>query len=177
MYKSDIHPDPGYFARYIDLVENMPLMEALNKSLADLDAIDQASWTAAADFRYAPGKWTVKEILQHIIDGERVMAYRTLLYARKIQRAPTSIDFELLNEQSNAKERSLGSLIRELRAIRVSTIEMFSSFDNATLLLTGTNWKYEMSVLAMGFFLAGHQVHHFRIIDEKYLPEIGKAHH
>jgi hypothetical protein len=175
MYKTDIHPDPGYFMRYIDLVENMPLKEALNRSLADLDAIDEVSWSAVADLRYAPGKWTVKEVLQHIIDGERVMAYRTLLYARQIQRSPTSIDFEWLNEQSRASERSLGSLLRELRAVRLSSIEMFSSFDNPTLLLTGINWKYEMSVLAMGFFLVGHQLHHFRIIDEKYLPEIGKT--
>lgn len=170
MRKSAIHPSPGYFCRYIDLVEDIDMMEALHNSLADIDTWDLQLLEQAGDTAYAPGKWTPKEILQHIIDGERIMVYRALRYARKVPGTPGSIDFELINAESRAVGRTVTSLLGELRAVRLSTIALFESFDEETLLLTGINWKYEMSVLAMGFFLAGHQQHHFDIIREKYLP-------
>lgn len=169
MRRPDISLLPEYFGKYINLLEDIDLMEAFGQSILEIDAVDIELSESIGDKVYEPGKWTIKEIIQHITDGERVMAFRAFLFARKDPRMQLEVDFDKLHTHSNGKGRTIESLLHQLKITRLSTIEMFRGFDKEALLNTGINWKYEMSVLAMGFFLIGHQTHHFNIIREKYL--------
>ena len=173
MRKSDIDPMPPYFERYINLVADVELPDAFDESARQLISLDEGLFTALDGQRYAPGKWTVKETLQHLIDWERILSYRALLYARNKGSASQDVDGDLFAANMNAERRTIGELVGELMAVRASTQAMFDSFDERTLLNTGTNWKYEISVLAMGFTIIGHQIHHLKIIEEKYHPLLG----
>jgi hypothetical protein len=98
-----------------------------------------------------------------------------MLFARREGSVPQSFDQDRLAENMCAEKRSIDSLIDELKAVRASSKAMFDSFDEKMLLSKGTNWKYEISVLAMGFTLLGHQIHHFKIIEENYYPSVSNS--
>lgn len=169
MKKQAIHPDPEYFSRYIDQVPDVPIVEALEQSLRDLQALDKDQLAAKGDYAYAPGKWTVKDVLQHISDTERVFSYRALVFARNDKNATPGFDQDLYAEEAFTAQRSFEDVLQELMAIRQSTIAFFRSLPDEALLRVGTSWKYQMSVLAMGFTMVGHQIHHLRILRERYL--------
>jgi hypothetical protein len=175
MRKSDIPSMPPYFDRYIGLVADVELGEALGESVRQLGSLDEGLLSALEGRRYAPGKWTVKEILQHLIDWERILAYRALLYARHRGSVSQDVDGDLFAANMDAERRTVEELVGELKAVRASTRAMFDSFDGRKLLNTGTCWKYEVSVLAMGFIIVGHQLHHLRIIEENYHPLLGQT--
>ncbi|MFN7943804.1 MAG: DinB family protein [Blastocatellia bacterium] len=170
MKRSDINPMPSYFGRYISQVADVELAQAFADSLQQLDALDRGFLAKLDGKRYAPGKWTVKETLQHLIDWERILSFRTLLFARQEGSVPQGVDGDALAARMNAERRTIDSLLAELKTTRLATMALFESFDEATLQHTGTNWQDEMSVLAMGFTIIGHQLHHFRIIEENYYP-------
>lgn len=170
MKKSDINPMPQYFDRYINLVADVELSQAFADSVQQLNELDRNLLTRLEGQKYAPGKWTVKGILQHTIDFERILSYRVLLFARNEGSVPQGVDENLLAANMNAEKRLLDELIDELKRVRASTKSMFDSFDDRVLQNLGTNWKYEISVLAMGFNIIGHQIHHLKVIEEKYYP-------
>jgi hypothetical protein len=170
MKRSDIQTMPEYFEKYINLVDDVELSQAFDGSIKQLDELDKSFLARLDSHRYAPDKWTVKEVLQHVIDWERILSFRTLLFARKEGSTPQGVDGDLLAANMNADRRAIDSLIDELKRARLSTKAMFESFNNDTLQNTGINWKYEISVLAMGFTIVGHQIHHLKIIEEKYYP-------
>ena len=159
---------PEYFDKYINTVADVELSQAFDYSIRQLDELDKIFLAKLDGKKYAPDKWTVKEIFQHIIDFERILAYRTLLFARREGSIPQGVDEKLLGAKMNAEQRPIDSLIDELKIVRASTKSMFESFDTRMLQAVGTNWKYEISVLAMGFSIIGHQIHHLKIIEEKY---------
>jgi len=164
---------PQYFEKYIIQVDDVELSQAFDESVRQVEALDRGLLTRLGGKSYAPGKWTVKESLQHVIDWERILSYRTLLFARKEGSVPQSVDGDLLAANMGADRRTIGSLIDELKVTRLSTMAMFEGFDDDTQQNAGTNWEYEISVLAMGFTIIGHQIHHLRIIEEKYYPLLG----
>jgi DinB superfamily len=170
MKRSDIKTMPQYFEKYINHVDDLELSQAFEESVKQLDRLDRNLLARLNGKRYAPGKWTVKETLQHVIDWERILSFRTLLFARKEGSIPQGVDGDLLAANMKADQRTIDSLIDELKATRLSTKALFESFEDQTLQNTGVNWKYEISVLAMGFTIIGHQIHHLRIIEEKYCP-------
>lgn len=170
MKKSDINPMPEYFERYINAVEAVELAEAFAESIRQLDRLDKSLLAALGDKSRADGKWTIREIFQHLIDWERILSYRALLFARCKGSASQNLDENRLASNMNAGRRSIDELIDELKTVRASTGAMFESFDEKTLLNTGICWKYEISVLATGFTIIGHQAHHLKIIEEKYYP-------
>jgi len=170
MKKSDIKNMPAYFDRYISLVDDIELDEAFQNNLDSLATIDLSKLKLLQSTTYAEGKWTIKDIFQHIIDTERVMAYRTLRYARRDGVIPQGYDQDLFASNASAAQRALEDILEELRQLHQATRLMFRSFDQETLLVTGINWNKEMSVLAMGFLIAGHMIHHLNVIREKYLP-------
>jgi hypothetical protein len=170
MKRSDIKTMPQYFEKYINLVDDLELSQAFGESVKQLDRLDRNLLARLDSKRYSPGKWTVKETLQHVIDWERILSFRTLLFARKEGSTPQGVDGDLLAVNMKADQRAIDSLVDELRITRLSTKALFESFDEETLQNTGTNWKYEISVLAMGFTIIGHQIHHLKIIEEKYYP-------
>jgi hypothetical protein len=170
MKRSQIEPMPEYYGRIINLVDDIELSEAFAGSIRQLNEADRDLLNKLGSKTYAPSKWTVKEILQHVIDFERILAYRSLLFARKEGSVPHSIDQDLLAKNSLASTRTIDSQVDELIALRKANRDLFESFAGHTLLATGINWKYEISVLAMGFAIIGHQIHHLRVIEEQYFP-------
>jgi len=172
MKRSDIITMPEYFEKYINLVDDLELSQAFDESVKQLGQLDKNLLSKLDGKRYAPDKWTTKETIQHVIDWERILSFRALLFARKEGSIPQGVDGDLLAANMNADQRTIGDLIDELKITRLSTKALFESFDDETLQNTGTNWKYEISVLAMGFTIIGHQIHHLKIIEEKYHPLI-----
>lgn len=166
---------PEYYDRYINLVADVELSRAFDESIEQLNQLDKDFLEEIGGKKPAPDKWTAKEVIQHIIDFERILTFRAMLFARREASIPQSIDQDRLAENMRAGKRSTNSLISELKALRASSKAMFDSFDEEMLLATGTNWKYEISVLAMGFALLGHQIHHLRIVEENYYPLLGNS--
>ncbi len=175
MKRSDINPLPEYFDHYINLVADVELSQAFADSIGQLNELDRNLLTRLDGQKYAPDKWTVKGILQHIIDWERILSYRGLLFARQEGSVPQGVDEKLLAANMNAEKRPLDDLIDELSIVRAATKSMFDSFDDEMLQNKGANWKHEISVLAMGFSIIGHQIHHLKIIEENYYPLLEKT--
>ena len=121
---------------------------------------------------YTHGKWTIHQILQHLIDWERVWCFRAVIFARNEGTIPVAHDQEIMAKNSNANELSLVHLIKELNAVRQSTILLFESFNPQILEINCEFFEYEMPLEAIGFTITAHQKHHFNIINERYLPLI-----
>ncbi|MBZ4187935.1 DinB family protein [Niabella beijingensis] len=171
MNKSAINPMPDYFDRYINQVaDDLELIPAIQKSILDVYQLDKDKVDALGDQVYAPGKWTIKQILLHIADTERIFIYRALRFARKDGTKLQSFDENLFADESNASERTLESLLEELVAVRQGTLAFYKNLDEAQLLSVGQNYNTQMSVLAIGFTIVGHQTHHFKIIEDRYFP-------
>ena len=159
---------PEYFDRSIDLVQEENLFDAFKHSLIVLENLDKEKLISLKGKTYMEGKWTVNEIFQHITDFERILSYRTMLFARGFLQAQMGFDENTIAKCSKAENRDMTDIIDELIAVRTSTIALFKTFDTEDYKKTGTNWKYDISVLAMGFNIIGHQIHHLKIINEKY---------
>jgi hypothetical protein len=170
MKRSDIKIMPGYFEKYIRQVDDIELDDAFQNNLNIMETLDVAALESLGNKVYAPGKWTIKDIFQHIIDTERVMSYRTLRYARRDGVIPQEYDQNVFADNANTGSRTLRDILEEVKQLHQSTRLMFRSFDNETLHATGINWNREMSVLAMGYLITGHFIHHLKTIKEKYLP-------
>ena len=119
---------------------------------------------------YAKDKWTINTIFQHLIDWERIWCYRAVLFARTEGSIPDGHDQEMMGNNSNANELSIDQLIDELRIVRQSTIKMFESYNKAILQTNCVFFEYQMPLDAIGLTVTAHQIHHFNIIKERYLP-------
>ncbi|NLR56462.1 DinB family protein [Chitinophaga polysaccharea] len=169
MKKDAISPDPGYYTRYISLVPDTDLNTALDQAFKDLATLDAAQLEPVGNYAYGPGKWTVKEVLQHITDTERVFTFRALMFARGDKQVPPSMDQDEYAAHAATHHRSVAEVLEELKAVRMASIALFKSFSDEVLQQTGMSWKTEMSVLALGFTTVGHQLHHLQILRERYL--------
>ena len=171
MTKSDIPVMPKFFDRYINLAGNdWLLLDALTQGASFENLIPAETLEKLGDLRYAPGKWTVKDIVQHIIDTERIMSYRAMRLSRNDQTPLPGFDEEKFGEMAMGSRRTIPDLYDEYAAVRKSNIALFSSFDEEMMLRTGTCSDQRISVLALGFVLVGHATHHVNIINERYLP-------
>ena len=175
MKKSDINPMPEYFDRYINLNGDVELLQTFDESFEQLENFDVEKLKRLGSKIYAPDKWTVKAIIQHLIDFERILTYRALLFARKDPNRRQSIDENLIAVTAKAERRETEELIAEYKAVRKATKYLFAGFDDEMLKSVGINWKSEISVIGLGFAIIGHQIHHFRVIEEKYFPLLEKS--
>lgn len=160
----------GYYAPYVQSVSNeYTLIEELEISVHRLIKFVQNIPLDKFDYRYADGKWTIKDILQHLIDAERIFAYRALRFSRNDQTQLASFDEDEYVIEANANRRSIQDLLTELAVVRQSTLSLFRSFSQEELLRNGIASNNPMSVRALGFVIIGHQNHHQRIFEERYL--------
>lgn len=173
MTKSDITSLPRFFDRYINLAPNIDLIDALTEGASLEPLFPAQTMTDLGDYRYAPGKWAAKDILQHLIDTERIMAYRTLRFARNDQTALPGFEEDDFAKHAHATHRSMAGLYDEYACQRLSTIALFRSFDDEMLQRTGICFNQTMSVLALGFMLVGHPIHHANVVRERYLTGTG----
>lgn len=168
MKRTDIYPMPEFFERYINLTDDVELKDAFAISLEELKQLPLDKWETIGDKVYAPGKWTIKDILQHMIDTERILTYRALCIARAESARLPSFDEESYARYTDASNRTLEDLIDELSLVRASSLAMFNSFTEEMLQRSGLSFRGSYSVLALGFIVAGHQRWHLNIIKERY---------
>jgi hypothetical protein len=171
MNKSDITKMPEYFDRYIDLTDDLTYMEVLQLSLTELENLPIEKWKALGEQIYAPGKWTAKDVLQHLIDTERVFTYRMTAFSRSDSQKMLGYDEDLYAQNADANRRTIEDLVAELILVRKSYIALYQSFSSEMLLKSGKGYNgLEYSVLSMGFMIPGHQRWHFKVVEERYFP-------
>lgn len=163
---------PPYFDNYINQVPESDLDAAFqNQHVIVTDFFDTIS-EAKSGYAYAPGKWTLKEMLQHIIDTERIFNYRALAFARKEPALLPGFEENNYAANSNANTRSWKSLCEELKIVRISTELLFRSFSEEVLNNAGIANNNPTTVHAMGFISIGHLYHHKNIIETRYRPNL-----
>jgi uncharacterized damage-inducible protein DinB len=159
----------GFFSTYINILKNVNLIEELEISLHEFIRFVQNIPMDKFDYRYAEGKWTIKEIIQHIIDTERIFSYRALRISRNDKTPLSGFDENEYVSNSNGNARSLQDLLTEMAVVRQSILSLFKSFSSEQLLRIGTASNNQISVRAIGFIIIGHQKHHQKIFEERYL--------
>ena len=164
-----------YYGKYIMLVPDGDFVEILETQLQEMKQSLQPLTDGQGDFRYAPGKWSIKESLGHVNDAERVFAYRILRIARGDQTPLPGFEQDDYVKIANASARKLSDLLEEFTAIRRATIALIRSLDDPSWFRRGTASGEEVSVLAIAFIIAGHALHHRAIFEEKYLPALARA--
>lgn len=162
---------PAYFKRYIDQVTEDDLKDAFTNQQDTINNFYQSIPEEKTNQGYAPGKWTLKELLQHVIDTERIFNYRALAFARKETASLPGFEEEDYATNSNANARSWKSLCDELKAVRTATEMMFDSFSDEAFHFSGMANNKPTTVLAMGFITIGHFNHHKKVVEEKYLEK------
>ncbi|MEP6846470.1 MAG: DinB family protein [Panacibacter sp.] len=160
---------PEWYAAEIGLVHYNDLITGLQDSISTTLTFLNQITDSDLEYRYAPGKWSIKQIWQHIIDVERVLSYRALRYARKDETVLTAFDENKYAAASNADYRQFSEIIREYAVVRDATMELFRSFTEAMFLHRGTAGKSNMTVRSVGFLILGHEIHHVQTIKERYL--------
>ncbi len=162
-----------FYANYIQSSESeYTLIEELEISVHRLIKFVQNIPMDKFDYRYAEGKWTIKDILQHLIDAERIFAYRALRFARKDGTPLPGFEENSYVVSAHATNRSIQDLLTELAVVRQATLSLFKTFSEDDLQEIGTASNHPMSVRALGFVIIGHQNHHQRIFQERYLEEL-----
>lgn len=161
---------PPFFDRYINIIEDIDIFDAFEKYNPEKIYSEMDEITALGDKIYAPGKWTTKDIFQHVIDNERIMAYRALRFSRNDKTPLPGYDEEPFAANTNAVNRTLPELMQEFVEVRTSTIALYKGMTGEMMLRTGTANQTEISPLALGFVILGHPVHHMNIIRERYFP-------
>ncbi len=172
MKVTDIQPAEyaPYQEAYIKLVnDEWNLTEELEVSLHNFIHFVREIPMDKYDYRYAEGKWVIKDIIQHVIDSERIFAYRALRIARGDKTPLPGFEENDYAVSANAEKRHLQDLLTELSIVRQGNIFMFKSFTDEELARTGAASGYTVSARALGFLLIGHQNHHMNIFKERYL--------
>ena len=159
-----------YYGNYIDQVsEEFTLVEELEISLHRFIKFVQDIPMDKFDYRYTEDKWTIKDIIQHIIDAERIFAYRALRFARNDKTELPGFEENDYVDEAHGNKRSIMELLTELSSVRHATLLLFKSFKEEQLLRVGTASQNPMSVRSLGFVIIGHQNHHQKFFEERYL--------
>lgn len=166
--RPDVNDYAPYYQQYMDKVDGEDILLVLDKQLFSCLDILKKIPKEKEDYAYAPGKWTVKELIGHITDTERIYAYRALRFSRNDKNPlPGYEQDDYVKEYP--KNRKLSDIINELELLRQSNILLFKSFNEEMLNRTGNANGYDITVLSILFVVAGHLEHHIRILQERYL--------
>jgi uncharacterized damage-inducible protein DinB len=160
---------PHFYKNYVKLIDETDLIQALRNSGHRMLELVHFIKEEKADYRYADGKWSVRELLCHAIDVERIFTYRALRFARNDKTALPGFEEKDYAPQANASGRSLKKIADEMAHLRTSTIDLFESFTPEMLTRRGSADNNELSVIVLGFIIAGHETHHRKIVMERYL--------
>jgi len=158
--------DP-YYGRYITLVNSDDIVTLLDSQASDTIALLN-SHPAKAEYHYAPGKWTVKEMLGHLNDTERIMTYRALRISRGDKTPLAGFEQDDYVRGGNFSQRALDDLVAEFGNVRKATVSFFRHLDAEAATRRGTANNVEITPRALAFIIAGHELHHRKILQEKY---------
>lgn len=160
---------PTFYKGYVKLVTHPDVIQALRISGYRTMEIIHSIPEAKGDFRYADGKWTIREVLCHMLDAERIFTYRALRFARNDKTALSGFDENAYAAHLNAEGRGLAQIGDEMEHLRTATVDLFKSFTPEMLTRKGTANGNELSVGALGIIIAGHETHHCKVLKERYL--------
>jgi uncharacterized damage-inducible protein DinB len=169
MHKPKSKEYPSYYSRYIDLIKSEDILSVLENQNQDMHDLLSRISEEAATFRYAPEKWSIKEVIGHVIDVERIFVYRALRIARGDKTPLPGFEEDDYVKNANFDSRTLIDLSDEFRSVRESTLTMFSSFEEKIYSREGTASGLKFTVRSIPFIIAGHEVHHRQVIKDKYM--------
>lgn len=158
-----------FYATYISEARTNDLIQGLEDSLNQMICFISSVPVEKLEYRYMTGKWTIKDIIQHIIDAERIFSYRALRISRNDKTPLPGFEENSYVDNTNANIRDIEDFLTELVAVRQSTVLLFKSFSEEQLSKIGMASDNPISVRAIGFIILGHQKHHLRIIEVRYL--------
>jgi hypothetical protein len=172
-------PEPGeyapYYETYISKVKGSDILGILEAQRLQMAQLFAARSERDGNFRYGPGKWTVKEVLGHVTDTERIFTYRALRIARGDQTPLASFEQEDYVRGGNFGERTLVDLADEFGLVRAASIALFRSLPKEAWQRRGIASEKEVTARALAFIVAGHEIHHRLILEERYFPAIPRA--
>jgi hypothetical protein len=172
-------PEPNeyapYYEKYISLVPGDDATSTLQLQDGRTMKLFGGRHELDGNFRYAPDKWTVKEVLGHLTDTERIFTYRALRIARGDRTPLPGFEQDDYVKSGGFGERTLSSLVEEFASVRRSSLALFRSLDKEAWIRRGTANNNEISVRALAFITAGHELHHAKILEERYFPAIRHA--
>jgi uncharacterized damage-inducible protein DinB len=157
-----------YYERYISLVPDRNILETIEQQRRDMVLLLSCRDEADGDYRYAPDKWSAKEVLGHINDAERVFAYRALRIARNDATPTEGFEQDDYVRNGPFSTSPIADLIEDFIAVRRATVSLLRNLDETAWLRRGIANKNEVSVRALVWIIAGHELHHRRILEEKY---------
>lgn len=160
---------PPYYEQYIKLVRHDNVIKALKDQVLDIQALISEVPEEKEGYAYAEGKWTIKEVIGHIIDTERIMSYRALRFARKDKTPLTGFDENVFVKNARFNKQTLYNLAHEFAIVREANLALWKQFEEEDLNETGNANGKDVSVRATLFMIAGHTTHHMNVIKVKYL--------
>jgi hypothetical protein len=160
---------PIFYQNYVRRVQQYTLQEALNVSIQKYVDLVKKIPEEKGLHKYSEDKWTIKELLVHVLDAERIFAYRALRFARNDKTMLPGFEENSYVPESGANQRSISEIAESMRLIRMSTVDLFKTFSSEMLLRRGKANNTEVSVEALGYIIAGHLLHHCSILEERYL--------
>lgn len=169
MTKPDLAEVPIFYKGYVENVKDMDVIEALQQSSKVALNIFRSIPEDMGIYRYADGKWSIKELLNHMMDAERIFAYRALRFSRNDKTPLPGFEENDYAPLANAHARTIAQLTNEMERLRATTIDLYSSFSPDMLKREGQANNNKLSVLTLGYVIAGHETHHRKIIVERYL--------
>ncbi len=159
---------PSWYQGYVNTIGKHKFLDVLRQSYQSTPSLLLSLTGEQWNFAYAPGKWTVKEVMLHLTDCERIFAYRALRFARNDKTELPGFEENEYAPNAHAGRRSEVSIIEEYKAVRNATITLFNYFDEEMLNRTGYANGHEFSVKLTGAIIAGHEVHHLQILKDRY---------
>lgn len=160
---------PEYYAKYVERPEECEVIASLAESGLSTAAFFTELGEERSRMRYAPGKWSLKELLGHVMDTERIFSYRALALSRGDQTPLPGFDQDPYIENAGFHERALSDLLDEYRAIRAATVSLFASFTPEQGERTGTISGFPFVTCTIPWLLLGHELHHMDVVRERYL--------
>lgn len=164
-----------FYETYVSLVKGDDILTTLETQGLQTANVLSARSEREGNFRYAPEKWTVKEVVGHLSDSERIFAYRALRIARGDATPLTGFEQDDYVRGGNFGQRTLADLAEEFSLVRAATVALFKSLNKEAWERRGVANKNEVTVRALAYIIAGHELHHRRVLDEHYFPAIPRA--
>lgn len=168
MQRPQLETVPAFYQKYVERVKAYEMLEALRLTNQHTLELLKSVPETKGEYRYQQGKWSIKELLCHMMDAERIFSYRALRFARNDKTELHGFEENDYAPQANAHGRTVAHLSSEIERLRITTIDLFASFTPEMLDRTGKANKTEVSVLNLGYIVAGHEAHHLAVLKERY---------
>lgn len=169
MIRPDLQTVPPFYKGYVDHVKDYDMLHILVLSNKQTLELVRSIPGEKGEYRYAQEKWSIKELLCHMMDAERIFAYRALRFARNDKTPLAGFEEKDYAPEANAQHRTVLQLADEMERLRLSTIDLFMSFSPEMLSRKGSANNTEISVLNLGYIIPGHESHHRKVLKERYL--------